>query len=237
MKHDRNKTAAAVILIAAAIVAGCILLLATPASGEGRETGSVWGGSAGSVQRQNNASHNNLPPDASDSAEKSGTLPTSPGTGEDASDSAEGGGTWTRYDVPLEDELQRYIYEVCREYGVDMPLVLAIIERESGYDPDQIGDEGRSYGLMQVMASEHTERCIRLGAVRLLEPRQNILAGVDYLAELFTKDKPIEWVLMAYHGGEPYAIGQERDGVRSTAYVSYVLARAEEIETTEEVMV
>lgn len=118
--------------------------------------------------------------------------------------------TWARYDVPLEDDLQRYIGEVCRRYEVPTAVVMAIIDYESDCDPTLIGDSGNSYGLMQIYASQHTERCIRLNCYNLLDPRQNVLAGIDYLAELMATGHDMDWVLSWYngHGGEPcgYAV-------------------------------
>lgn len=40
------------------------------------------------------------------------------------------------YDVNLTDDLQDYIFDLCNEYGVDEKIVIAVIEKESGYDPD-----------------------------------------------------------------------------------------------------
>ncbi len=125
---------------------------------------------------------------------------------------------WTRYDVPLEDELQRYIGEVCREYGVDTALVIAVIERESSFQPDKLGDGGQSYGLMQIYASQHTERCAELGAVNLMDPRQNIRAGVDFLAELLAEGNGTAWALSWYNGG---------GGKLPWPYAEEVMARAE----------
>ncbi len=112
--------------------------------------------------------------------------------------------SWAKYDVPLDDGLQQYIAEVCREYEVDAAVVFAIMAVESDFDAGYIGDGGASYGLMQIYASQHTERCIRLNCYNLLDPRQNVLCGVDYLAELLGAGHGIEWALSWYngHGGE-----------------------------------
>ena len=40
----------------------------------------------------------------------------------------------------------------------------------------------------------------RSGVDDLTEPEQNILVGIDYLAELFEKDSDLYWVLMTYNG-------------------------------------
>ena len=113
------------------------------------------------------------------------------------------------YPVPLDQDLQDYIVQTCLEYEVSPCIVFAVIGVESGYDATKKGDfwDGcyHSFGLMQVLASEHTERCIRLSTYNLLDARQNVLTGIDYLAELLSTGHDIEWCLSWYngHGGEP----------------------------------
>lgn len=97
---------------------------------------------------------------------------------------------WMRFGCPLSDDLQKYIYEKCQEYKVDPALVIAVIDVETNgtFDPESKGDYENgiphSFGLMQIWASEHTPRCLRLNAYNLLDPRQNILVGIDFLSEL-----------------------------------------------------
>lgn len=95
---------------------------------------------------------------------------------------------WVRYNVPLDDSLQQYIEEQCKEYGVPSPIVMAVIGVESNFDPNCKGDvvDGyyQSFGLMQIYAKEHYDRCIRLNAYNLLDPYQNVRVGIDFLAEL-----------------------------------------------------
>lgn len=113
--------------------------------------------------------------------------------------------TWVRYAVGLDDDLQRYIEDVCREYDIEASVVMAVIDVESGCDPSTVGDSGNSWGLMQIYSTQHTARCVRLGAWNLLDPRQNIRVGVDFLAELLDCGHGMEWALSWYngHGGEP----------------------------------
>lgn len=112
---------------------------------------------------------------------------------------------WTRYPVPLDDELQIYIEQLCAEYEVPANVVFAVIEVESGYDPSLVGDGGNSWGLMQIYATQHTARCVRLGAWNLLDPRMNVRVGIDFLGELLAIHDDIEWALSWYNGwgGEP----------------------------------
>lgn len=127
--------------------------------------------------------------------------------------------TWTRYDVPLSDDLQRYTAEVCRTYNVPVALVLAVMDAESDFQEDAISEDGCDYGLMQVRAAEHTARCIRLNTYNLLDARQNILTGVDFLAELIGWGYGVEYALSFYHG----------DGGGPSSYARDVLAEAERI--------
>lgn len=111
----------------------------------------------------------------------------------------------TYFDVPLDESLQDYIFEVCASYDVDPALVVAIIKKESNFNDDAKGDSGRSLGLMQIQPRWHQARMDRLGCPDLLNPYNNVTVGTDILAELFRTGKSLEWVLMAYNGGTSYA--------------------------------
>ena len=130
--------------------------------------------------------------------------------------------TTVRYDVPLDNDLQDYVTELCGQYGVDPALVYGIISVESDFDKDLVGDNGNSWGLMQIYATQHTARCVRLGAWNLLDPRQNIKVGVDFIAELMATGHDEAWVLSWYngHGGD------------KCEYSRLVLAEAERIKAT-----
>lgn len=116
------------------------------------------------------------------------------------------------YDVPLSAEIQRYIFNVSDYYGVDPALVLAIIERESGYNSAAIGDGGDSIGLMQIQPRWHIERMDRLGVSDLFNPYENVSVGIDILAEYLAAGQGEEWALMSYNGGVTYANRMTADG-------------------------
>lgn len=123
----------------------------------------------------------------------------------------------TYFDVPLEDKLQDYIFDICDEYGVDPELIVSMIFHESNFDSAVIGenDSGYSYGLMQIMPRWNYDRMERLGCLDLLNPYQNVRVGVDLLAEYIQKGYGIEWALMAYNGGPSYANRKAAEGVVS----------------------
>lgn len=105
------------------------------------------------------------------------------------------------YPVPLDAAVQERIVEICREYQVDPAIVIAIIKRESTFNPMSLGDSGASYGLMQVKAVDHLDRMARLGVTDLYDPKQNVLVGIDYFAELISRYNNISMALVAYNAG------------------------------------
>lgn len=121
----------------------------------------------------------------------------------------------TYFDVPLDKELQDYIFKLCDENGVDAAIVVAMIGIESVYNDSAVGDGGRSFGLMQIQSKWHIARMEELGCDDLLDPYQNVTVGIDYLAELFDTGNSTEWVLMAYNGGPSYANRKSEQGVVS----------------------
>ena len=138
----------------------------------------------------------------------------------------------TYYDVPLTEDLQDIIIDISEERGVDPALVLAVIEKESGYNPDASGDNGRSQGLMQIWRSFHEKRMEKLGAVNLYDPRDNVIVGIDILAEKLDKYEDAEKALIAYNAGDAGAKKHYfSKGIYSSSYSRAVLKIAEEIRT------
>lgn len=138
----------------------------------------------------------------------------------------------TYYDVPLTEDLQDIIIDVSETRGVDPALVLAVIEKESGYNPDTSGDNGKSQGLMQIWRSAHEKRMEKLGAVNLYDPKDNVIVGIDILAEKLEKYEDAEKALIAYNAGDAGAKKHYfSKGIYSSSYSRAVLKIAEEIRT------
>lgn len=138
----------------------------------------------------------------------------------------------TYYDVALTEDLQDVIIDTASGRGVDPALVLAIIEKESRYNTDASGDSGRSQGLMQIWRSFHEKRMEKLGAVNLYDPRDNVIVGIDILAEKLDKYEDIEKALIAYNAGDAGAKKHYfSKGIYSSSYSRAVLKIAEEIRT------
>lgn len=106
------------------------------------------------------------------------------------------------YEVPLDAALQLHIISLCEEYDIDPRLILAMIQRESSFRQDAMGDEGKSYGLMQVQKHNHLERMKRLNVTDLLNPYQNVIVGIDIIAEKIAKYDTLGEALTAYNAGD-----------------------------------
>ena len=102
----------------------------------------------------------------------------------------------------LPEKVQKYTYSLCKQEGVRYALILAMIEAESEYKFDAVGDDGTSIGYMQVGEKWHKDRMKEVGATDLLNPYENIRVGVDYIKELQEKYGTIQDALTAYNYGE-----------------------------------
>ena len=149
-------------------------------------------------------------------------------TAEKAAETGEKTAQTTFYNVPLDRKLQLHIISLCGEYDIDPALVMAVIGQESNYRADAMGDNGNSYGLMQVQKRYHEKRMAKVGATDLLDPYDNVAVGIDILAEKVHADKGLEWALMAYNGGNSYANDKQAIGVVS-GYAESVIKLYEEL--------
>lgn len=106
------------------------------------------------------------------------------------------------YDVPLSDDIQRYITLQCLEkfgtlelYGHNLPkLVMNIIRWESGFD--STNDNGKCCGLMSVTHNLSDAIKEEENITDLIQPEQNIRAGIRILKNQYDNmDK-----LLSAHG-------------------------------------
>lgn len=127
------------------------------------------------------------------------------------------------------DELeswQAYIEVVCEQKDICPEFVQALIEQESNWKPD--ARNGDCVGLMQISEKWHQDRMEKYGVTDLTDPYDNILIGVDYLAELFRRYEDPAMVLMIYNG-DSRAWRYWETGEMSK-YAAKILERAAELE-------
>lgn len=144
------------------------------------------------------------------------------------------------YEIPEEysrtggyfpEKMQVYTYCVCKQYGVRYDLVVALIEKESGYKFDKVGDDGHSIGYMQIYEECHRDRMERLNVTDLTNPYQNVLVGIDYLLELIERYGTIQDALAAYNYGEQGAKQHLwKNGIYVYEYNQTIMSRMKEIE-------
>lgn len=89
------------------------------------------------------------------------------------------------------------IESVARHYDVEPALVKAIVHAESSFDPKAVSGAG-ARGLMQVLPATASLFSIN----NLLDPRQNLSAGVQYLKHLIDLfDGNVTMAVAAYNAG------------------------------------
>jgi soluble lytic murein transglycosylase-like protein len=125
------------------------------------------------------------------------------------------------YNVKLSTEVQECIITECGKYNIPPEIIIAMIERESRFNANAIGDNGNSFGLMQIQPRWHSQRMAKLGCTDLLNPIQNVKVGIDYLGELYNRYGSIEKALVAYNKGSYTGT--------ITNYATSIMARANEV--------
>jgi Transglycosylase SLT domain/Domain of unknown function (DUF4124) len=94
-------------------------------------------------------------------------------------------------------EFEPIINSCALEYGVDKSLVKAVIQAESGYNPNAVSRKGAA-GLMQLMPK--TAEGLKVS--NSLDPAENIRGGVRYLKFLLDTFKgDVSLALAAYNAG------------------------------------
>ena len=105
------------------------------------------------------------------------------------------------YDVPLDEELQRFMIAKAEEIGIDPAVIFGMARKESTYDPGAIGDNGESLGLLHVQPKWNMERMERLGCPDLLDPYQNVTVAIDLMGSLMTRYDDVAVALTVYNNG------------------------------------
>lgn len=154
--------------------------------------------------------------------------------------------------VPLSDALKQFIIDECTKYDLSPSLVFGIIYKETGYgtykskyDPETErytvkGDNGRSYGLMQIQLRYVQKEMKLLGCDDLCDNFQNVRVGIYILAqhiewaEARWPNYAVECGILAYNrgrgGATTYIRSKGAKRVAKNSYVKKVLAEIERIE-------
>lgn len=129
---------------------------------------------------------------------------------------------FTPLNVPMDEELQGFVFYLSAGYDIDFTLVMAIIQQESSFQTDVISNSN-DYGLMQINEMNHPYLTEQLGVTDFTEPHNNIRSGMFILRKLFEKYESPEKVLMAYNMGEYGASILWNQGIFESNYSRKVL--------------
>jgi soluble lytic murein transglycosylase-like protein len=119
-------------------------------------------------------------------------------------------------------DIRRYIENASEKYGVDPTLVQAVIQIESGFNPNAISRSGAT-GLMQLMSPTATQYNVK----ERHSPRENINAGVKHLSLLIDEfDGDVALAIAAYNAGA--SVVKKYNGIppypETQAYVAKVMS-------------
>ena len=114
-----------------------------------------------------------------------------------------------RYNVNLTEDEQVYAYNLCKRYGIQYELFLAIMYKESGFNQYAVGG-GNSYGLCQIHVSNFSNLRNALGISDFTDPYDNMTGGAYLLSNYFASarnmvsdaDSVEAYALNSYNMGE-----------------------------------
>lgn len=126
-------------------------------------------------------------------------------------------------DVPSRAQMQAMIIATARDLGVDPALAQAIAYQESGFNMRAVSP-ANAIGAMQVIPSTGAWVSDMVGRdLNLLDPQDNVTAGVTLLRHLQRDGRSLETAIAGYYQGEA---GVKKYGMHADTrqYVASVLA-------------
>jgi soluble lytic murein transglycosylase-like protein len=137
------------------------------------------------------------------------------------------------YDIPLSEELQKYLWDECQKRNVNYALAVSVIKNESSFNANCISKNSngtKDYGLFQINSSNHKWISEVLKIDDYLDPKQNIRAGVWMLSWLKDKYKCYDKTLIGYNMGEGNIKKLASRGIETTRYSRRVIKGKQELE-------
>ena len=141
----------------------------------------------------------------------------------------------TMYDVPISDDLQFFIQEWCKEYGVVPKLVLAMMSVESNFRPNAYNADTDCCGLMQINTVNLPVLQEKLGVTDLFNAYENAMGGIYLLRQALNYDGDTEHALMIYNCGIGNAKKLFYKGIHSTEYSRKVLEARDNLKVRERI--
>ncbi|MEE6286592.1 LysM peptidoglycan-binding domain-containing protein [Georgenia sp. MJ173] len=103
--------------------------------------------------------------------------------------------------VPSRDSMRQIVRETAVQMGVDPALALAVAQQESGFDARAVSP-ANAVGTMQVIPSSGVWASDLVGReLNLLDPRDNVVAGVAILRQLRRAAPSLDVAIAGYYQG------------------------------------
>ena len=141
----------------------------------------------------------------------------------------------TMYDVPISDDLQWLIHEMCSVHGVDIKLVLAMISVESNFRCNAYNPDTDCCGLMQINNVNLPMLREEVGVTDLFNAYENVIGGIYLLRQALNYDGDTEHALMIYNCGLTGAKKLFYKGIHSTEYSRKVLEARDNLKVRERI--
>lgn len=110
-------------------------------------------------------------------------------------------------------DIQSMIVRIAKEEGVDPAIMLAIAQQESGFNPNAVGDGGKSFGLFQIYSSAHPD--YKGGT----DPEANTRYATRLFKGLLNQNKgSVNRALWAYNAGQ----GNVNKGILPSSTKQYI---------------
>ena len=94
------------------------------------------------------------------------------------------------------DEINKYVNEASKTFGLDPDLIKSVINAESSFNPNSTSNKGAA-GLMQLMPSTAKS----LGVDNPYDIKENIMGGSKYLSSLIDSFGDVKLALASYNAG------------------------------------
>ena len=133
-------------------------------------------------------------------------------------------------DISLSEDIQKYAYNKCQESGIDYPVFLGLMRKESTFNPEAVS-KTNDYGLCQINKGNHNWMREVFGSDwDPMNPYDSIDASIFMLSE-YTKDYNCDnyhVLLMNYNMGHGNAVECFNSGIYSSKYSRAIMNYAKE---------
>ena len=142
--------------------------------------------------------------------------------------------SYTTYNIELEKiieseelsaELQHFAYNLCKENDFPFEIFMAIMQKESTYNPDAISADGKDQGICQIRSTNYEWITNETGITDFMDPKENMEASMFMLKNIEETYEPesIHQLLMMYNMGPTGAKNLFAQGIYSSKYSRYIV--------------